>query len=128
MKNKLSPHEIENAIIASMFSDSVKFPKVPGENGKFRVHNIDGARAAAEVLPRYFDLSAPHNMERLEHIYRAIREHQISPPEFMASITKMSLTGALGSVPPVYADAGFHSQGMSLRATQPGACGNIRFL
>ena len=96
IKHGLDAHEMENAIIASIFSDSAKFPKTPNTPGNFLVHNIDGARAAAEVLPRYFDMSAPHNMQRLEHIYNAVREHQIGPPEFMASMTGNSIKGVLG--------------------------------
>lgn len=96
IKHGLDAHEMENAIIASIFSDSAKFPKTLNSPGNFLVHNIDGARAAAEVLPRYLDMSAPHNLQRLEHIYNAVREHQVGPPEFMASMTRNSIKSVLG--------------------------------
>ncbi len=98
----LSPVETENALLASIFSDSVKFGKGdPHNNPNFLVHNIDGAKAAAEVLPRYFDLSVPGNLERIEAITHAVREHQIGPPEFMSDMTRLALEGRLGKKPGV---------------------------
>jgi hypothetical protein len=59
-KMGLSPIETENAMLASIFSDSVKFPQGdPHNKPNFLVHNMDGAKAAAEVLPRYLDWSIP---------------------------------------------------------------------
>src|SRR4030095_3796430 len=75
----------------SIFSDSVKFP--PGERANFIVHHVDGAKAAAEILPRYFDVSAPDNMARVEGIYRAILEHQIAPPGFLANMAGHHMIG-----------------------------------
>ena len=74
LKNHIPHDEIENAILASIFADAAMFP---GRDGSL----LDGARAAAEVLPRYFVADIPENMERIERIYNAIKEHQTGPTE-----------------------------------------------
>lgn len=71
----LSPAETEDALLASMFSDSVKHAK------NFATHHLDGALAADVSLKR---MGLPN--DRVERIVDAIREHQISPPKFMAMI------------------------------------------
>src|SRR5262249_41388095 len=92
-KMGLSPVETENALFASIFSDSVKFAKGdPNNKPNFLIHNVDGAKAAAEVLPRYF----PGNLERIESIVHAVLEHQVAPPEFMSGIARLALEGRLG--------------------------------
>jgi len=76
----------EDALFASMFSDAVKWPQ------NFIIHNIDGAAAAAFVLARdVFDPSKAKNLERLVGICTIIKEHQIGPPQFMATFIKGQL-------------------------------------
>ncbi len=87
---KLSPQAAEDAILASIFSDAVKTPQ------NFIVHNIDGAAAAVEVLSRYLDLGVAKNLERVQGIWRAAKEHQIGPPAFMATICRSLLAAKIG--------------------------------
>ena len=90
--NDLDPQQTEDALLASIFSDSVKTPK------NFITHNLDGAKAAAEVLPRYFDVHRGADLRRLEGIVRAIEEHQIGPPSFMGNIiARGMMTGQLSA-------------------------------
>ena len=90
--NGLSANQVEDALLASIFSDAVKTPQ------NFITHNLDGAAAAAEVLPRYFDSNSKSAVSRMEGIIRAIEEHQIGPPSFMGNIiTRGMLTGQLSS-------------------------------
>ncbi len=88
--NKLNPEETEDAIMISIFADSIKTPQ------NFITHNIDGAQGAADVLARYFDPAIPGNLERINGITQAIKEHQIGPPGFMAKITRGMLLSKLG--------------------------------
>ncbi|MBK7865440.1 MAG: hypothetical protein IPJ65_43950 [Archangiaceae bacterium] len=82
----LSPDATEDALLASLFSDAVKFPST------LLTHNIDGAVGAYHVLARrHFDLSQPAQRDRLAGIVAATKEHQISPPGFMAMIAGFNL-------------------------------------
>jgi len=78
----LGPSQTEDALLGSIFSDAVKVP------GNFIVHNIDGSAAAAHVLARYFEASVGRNLGRIAAIATIIREHQVSPPGFMATIVR----------------------------------------
>jgi hypothetical protein len=80
----LSANATEDAVLASLFSDAVKFTPT------LLTHNIDGAIAAHHVLGRRGDLDD----ERLAGIVRATKEHQIGPPSFMAMIAGFGLGGA----------------------------------
>jgi YD repeat-containing protein len=84
--NKLSAEETENALIASMFSDSAKFTDTASTKGNFNTHHLDGALAASEALER-----RGFPPERIQSITQAIREHQISPPEFMGFLTQTAI-------------------------------------
>ncbi len=87
---KLGAADLENALLASMFSDAVKWPQ------NFIVHNIDGAAAAVYVLARgAFALEKPRSLARLAAISTIIKEHQIGPPQFMAFFIKGQLTRKL---------------------------------
>lgn len=88
--NKLSGIETENALIASMFSDSAKFTETALTKANFATHHLDGALAAAEALQR-----RGFPADRIEAITQAIREHQIAPPEFMGFIYHMTISGTL---------------------------------
>ncbi|MBX9573819.1 MAG: hypothetical protein K2X77_33290 [Candidatus Obscuribacterales bacterium] len=88
--NKLTGIETENALIASMFSDSAKFTDTALTKGNFATHHLDGALAAAEALQRR---GVP--ADRINAITQAIREHQIAPPEFMGMIYHMTISGTL---------------------------------
>ncbi|HEY9786735.1 MAG TPA: FHA domain-containing protein, partial [Candidatus Obscuribacterales bacterium] len=77
-RNGLTAQETEDALLASMFSDSVKAKM------NFFQHHLDGALAADHVLRK--KLGGEFTEERLHGIIQAIREHQISPPGFMAGM------------------------------------------
>lgn len=81
----LNGRETRDAIIASLFSDSIK------SRGNFIVHNVHGAQAAALVLSYFLDQSKPMVRRSIERIARATLEHQIAPPEFMATIVGLML-------------------------------------
>lgn len=53
-KAGLKPDELEDALLASMYSDSVKFafPPPKGAEANFFTHHLDGALAAQKVLAR----------------------------------------------------------------------------
>lgn len=90
--NGLNANQVEDALLASIFSDAIKTPQ------NFITHNLDGAAAAAEVLPRYFDTTSARAVARMEGIIRAVEEHQIGPPSFMGNIiTRGMLTGHLSA-------------------------------
>lgn len=78
--NNLTADQMEDALLASMYSDSVKFafPPPEGASPNFFTHHLDGALAADEMLSRQ---GFPR--ERIDRIVQAIKEHQIAPPEFM---------------------------------------------
>ena len=84
--NKLSAEETENALIASMFSDSAKYTDTAITKGNFTTHHLDGALAAQEVLQQ-----KGFPPERIKAITQAIREHQIAPPEFMGFIYQTTI-------------------------------------
>lgn len=76
----LNASETRDAIIASIFSDSIK------TKGNFIVHNIHGAYGAAQALSYILDVRDCESLATIERIARAVREHQIAPPEFMARV------------------------------------------
>lgn len=78
--NNLTADQMEDALLASMYSDSVKFafPPPEGASPNFFTHHLEGALAADEMLSRQ---GFPR--ERIDRIVQAIKEHQIAPPEFM---------------------------------------------
>jgi len=82
-KAGLKPDELEDALLASMYSDSVKFafPPPKGAEANFFTHHLDGALAAQESLTR-----KGFPPERIDRIVQAIKEHQIAPPEFMGNL------------------------------------------
>jgi len=101
-KAGLKPDELEDALLASMYSDSVKFafPPPKGADANFFTHHLDGALAAHESLTR-----KGFPPERIDRIVQAIKEHQIAPPEFMGmlylnfkispGLTNLSTTGKI---------------------------------
>lgn len=82
---KLSGRETRDALIASVFSDSVK------SRSNFIIHNVHGGQAAALVLSYFVDTKKPMVRKSIERIVRATREHQIAPPEFMATVLSIVL-------------------------------------
>jgi hypothetical protein len=86
---KLSRLETRDAIIASIFSDSVKTRK------NFIIHNIHGAQAASHVLSQLLDLAIEENAQSLKRVVKAIKEHQIAPPEFMARAVAITICNKL---------------------------------
>lgn len=93
--NKLSADELEDSLLASMYSDSVKFawPPPEGETANFFTHHLDGALAASEVLTRK---GFPE--ERVDRIVQAVLDHQIAPPEFMGELYYSKIAGTLDSL------------------------------
>lgn len=71
----LDPEDTRDAIIASIFSDSVK------NRGNFIIHNIHGSQAAAQALSYIW---GDGSLTSIEKIVLAIKQHQIAPPTFMA--------------------------------------------
>lgn len=88
-KEKMTPEQIEDAVLASIFSDSVKSPK------NFITHHLDAARAAEEILPSYFDPAKPGNAARIKGIVESIKEHQIGPPGFMGFMSQMFIRNSI---------------------------------
>ncbi len=82
-KAGLRGDEMEDALLASMYSDSVKFafPAPAGAEPNFFTHHLDGALAAHEALTK-----KGFPPERVDRIVQAIKEHQIAPPEFMGNL------------------------------------------
>lgn len=93
-RNGLSAVEMEDAVLASMYSDSVKFafPPPAGAPANFFTHHLDGALAASESLQR-----EGFSPERMNRIVNAIREHQIAPPDFMARLYHFSLSSGIAN-------------------------------
>lgn len=91
LRPNMTANQVEDAILGSIYSDMVKSPS------NFIVHNIDGARAASEILPKHFDMSVPGNAERVQGIVTAIKEHQIGPPQFMSDMNEMFIGGSVKS-------------------------------
>ena len=89
---KLSGNELEDAVLASMFSDAVK------NAGNFTTHHLDGAIAAehvlsshdmsigqlGQVLSKYSDKN--FTPERVQGIIKAILQTQSSPPKLMSEL------------------------------------------
>jgi hypothetical protein len=71
----LNKEETQDLLLAAMWSDGLK------TKFNFTTHNMDGAAAFQQFAQRE-GLSA----ERTAGIMQAIKEHQIAPPEFMATI------------------------------------------
>jgi hypothetical protein len=75
----------EKALLASMFSDSVKMSNAAGPaNANFFAHHLDGAMAAEQVLAKH--LGKDFTATDLAHVVAAAREHQIGPPGFMSTL------------------------------------------
>jgi len=74
----LTPQQTEDALLASMFSDSIK------TKANFTTHHVDGELAAEHILRN--KLGGDFTQQRLDGILHSIREHQIAPPAFMAMI------------------------------------------
>lgn len=87
-QNDLSPIATEDAVLASMFSDAAKL------KGNFLTHHLDGAVAAALVLPRFLDAEREGGRARVVAICQAILEHQVGPPRFMAQMVRMGIEEA----------------------------------
>jgi hypothetical protein len=81
----LDRDETRDAIIASIFSDAVK------DRHNFLVHNIDGSKAAACALSQLLDRDSPQTKKTITRITRAIKEHQVAPPHFMAQVVAIQL-------------------------------------
>lgn len=81
----LTGRETRDALIASIFSDSIK------SRGNFIIHNIHGSQAAALVLSYFLDPEKPQAKKSIKRIIQATKEHQIAPPEFMANIIGIML-------------------------------------
>ncbi len=79
----LSPTELEDSLLASMYSDSVKFagPAPDGASANFFTHHLDGALAAEQALTKQ-----GYPAERVARIVEAIKAHQIAPPELMGEL------------------------------------------
>ncbi len=86
---KLSSDETRDAIIASIFSDSIK------NRGNFIVHNVHGSQAAALALSYFWDTENEEHRRSLQRIVLAIKQHQIAPPEFMARTVAVLLARKL---------------------------------
>jgi len=78
-----------DAILASIFSDCAKSRK------NFIVHNIHGAQAAEIVLNQLLDMQDEENIKAANRITRAVCEHQIAPPEFMARVAAIMMCNRL---------------------------------
>ncbi len=85
----LTPAQTEDAMLASMFSDSLK------TKANFTTHHLDGELAAEHVLKD--KLGGDFTAERLNGIMHAIREHQIAPPAFMAMIYGGAIRRSIGA-------------------------------
>lgn len=81
----LSARETRDALIASIFSDAIK------SRGNFIIHNVHGAQAAALVLSYFLDPDKSTDRKSIERVVRASKEHQIAPPEFMATVVSIML-------------------------------------
>jgi|AGTN01.1.fsa_nt_gi hypothetical protein len=81
----LSAKETRDALVASIFSDAIK------SRGNFIIHNVHGAQAAAQVLSYFLDPSKSSDRKSIERVVRASKEHQIAPPEFMATVVSIML-------------------------------------
>jgi hypothetical protein len=89
----LSAENTRDAIIASIFSDSIK------NRANFLIHNVHGAQGAAWALSQLVDLNDEKNVEAINRISRAIREHQVAPPGFMGRVVAVQICNAVGLSP-----------------------------
>lgn len=87
--SKLNPVQTEDALLSSMFADSVK------NKTNFFTHHMEGALAADHVLRKEF--GAGFNRTRLDGITNSVLEHQIGPPEFMSNFYETRIRGALNN-------------------------------
>jgi hypothetical protein len=89
---KLSANETEDALLASMYSDSVKFsaPAPEGTIPNFHTHHLDGALAAEHSLKLQ-----GFPQERIDNVVEAILAHQITPPKFMGQLYYLKINGTL---------------------------------
>lgn len=83
--------QLEDALLASMFSDAVKFQST------LLAHNIHGAIAADVVLTRRKDADMPP--ERVAGIVQATKEHQIGVPGLFGKLAPMMIGFARGHFP-----------------------------
>ena len=89
----LDPEETRDAIIASIFSDAVK------NRSNFLIHNIHGAQAAASALSQLLRVDDGPGKRSITRIVRAIKEHQVAPPQFMAQVISAQLCRLKGVNP-----------------------------
>ena len=90
---KLSPTETEDALLASIFSDSHKMPGLQS----LVTHNQDGADAAAVYLSRELG-NSPEAVERIARIRAYVKEHQIGPPVFFSNMVATTIKVQRGAV------------------------------
>ncbi|MBI4533732.1 MAG: hypothetical protein HY711_07270, partial [Candidatus Melainabacteria bacterium] len=86
----LTGRQIEDALLASMFSDSAKYVATAVTKANFTTHHLDGALAAHEVMTR-----AGFPPEQINTVVQAILEHQVAPPGFMGMIYRNTIAGVL---------------------------------
>jgi hypothetical protein len=89
----LDPEETRDAIIASIFSDAVK------NRTNFLIHNVHGAQAAASCLSQLMRADEAPGKKSISRIVKAIKEHQVAPPAFMAQVISAQLCRAKGINP-----------------------------
>jgi hypothetical protein len=89
----LDPEETRDAIIASIFSDAIK------NRNNFLIHNIHGAQAAASSLSQLMRVDEASGKKTISRIVKAIKEHQVAPPEFMAQVISAQLCRLKGINP-----------------------------
>jgi hypothetical protein len=80
--NGLTPRETQDALLASMLSDSHKSGWSASTGGNFFTHHLDGALAADTILSR--QIGDGFHARDLAAVKRAIIEHQDTPPGFMS--------------------------------------------
>ncbi len=91
LRLKLNAVEMEDAILASIFSDSVKEAGL----ASLVTHHIKGAEAAVHQLAKEFDPNHPdpqiaaENRARISRIRRIVLEHQASPSAFFSNMIKI---------------------------------------
>lgn len=108
-KQGLSPEQTEVALLASLFSDAVKFPST------LLTHNIDGAVGAYHVLNRRGDV----DKDTMAAIVSATKEHQVGPPSFMAMLTGFRLHGVKDSVETASADKNALIESIQMKMSTP---------
>jgi hypothetical protein len=89
----LDPEETRDAMIASIFSDAVK------NRTNFLIHNVHGAQAAASCLSQLMRVDEAPGKKSINRIVKAIKEHQVAPPAFMAQVISAQLCRAKGINP-----------------------------